>query len=314
MFGLLQLLSMSYADVLREVDLGSAVSYMGTFKFTACEHFLYCRRRVCVHVVRIKHSNDSDLAVWDVYAKWAPPAIDPSEETFVNCGFFTFNGATTDDLFTQYVKNGLKMIAPTHDNLQVETVRLSAMNIDDATLQLSCLAKQLSVQVSESTNTENVDPQAAPQDIPEPTDEPRIVHQFPLENSVVPVRLARAKTLPQVLLETSRRLKLKDCDNMSPTKKQRTAVPLVVFSDAKFYSGSLNYPGQFSLDCGLPRHGTASIYFHEDMDEGGAGKDELLVFQLGVRPDEGFIVDIKDAWVKGLQDFEGLIESQKESD
>lgn len=300
--------------MLRGIDFESAISYICTFKYARHTGFS-CKRRVCVHVVSPLRKSESDSTVWDVYAKWAPPAMDPSEETFVNCGYFAFNGDTSDYLFSSYVKKGLKQFAPMRDSVQVEAVNLSQMSTEDATFQLSCLAKQLGAEVCKSSMHAGIsDPSAVPQEEMEPSDEENNECPFPRVDLVALRRCARAKTLPQILLETSLRLKLKKHGKVPPKRKGRAVVPLVVYSNAKYFSGCLNYPGPFSLDSDLPPHGTASIYFHEDMEEDDSDKNKHLELQLGEGSDEGFIVDIKDVWMKALNDFEGRTESQNDSD
>ena len=141
---------MSYAELFEPLE-GRAKSFMGSFGYGSTTESRYqrkftCKRRVCVHAVRQIPTSPSKCSVyhWDVYAKWAPPSVHPSELDYVHCGWFEINGNTSDTLFHQSVKAKLIPFAPKYERFELTKVNLSSISDEDSVFQLSQLSKQLS--------------------------------------------------------------------------------------------------------------------------------------------------------------------------
>ena len=86
--------------------------------------------------------------MWDVYAKWAPPVVDPSDSQFVHCGRFELNGNTSEELFRDSVKTMLVGFAPKDDNVQLVRVNLSVMSDDNIRFNLARLSGQIHMHLS----------------------------------------------------------------------------------------------------------------------------------------------------------------------
>jgi len=140
---------MSYAELFEPLE-GRAKSFMGSFGYGATadsryKHKFTCKRRVCVHAIRQIPTSPSKGSAhyWDVYAKWAPPSVNPSDLHYVHCGCFEVNGNTSDCLFHQSIKAKLIPFAPKYERSELIKVNLSSISDEDAAFQLSQLSKQL---------------------------------------------------------------------------------------------------------------------------------------------------------------------------
>ena len=255
--------------------------------------------------------------MWDVYAKWAPPVVDPSDSQFVHCGRFELNGNTSEELFRDSVKTMLVGFAPKDDNVQLVRVNLSVMSDDDIRFNLARLSGQIHMHLS-NTAFDN-DPHEI--EVSACVNNLAVLHSSDLLPPVEPKKslpsvLVKAaepkKSLPSVLMEAVRYGEsstavacaengyaafcgvthqsipgLPSLPSFQVNSRGRGmpyALTEARLSDEQIFSGTSLVP----LSRALSHFGEGSIYFYESVDS-----DESMECQ-----DEGFINGIKDAWIE----------------
>jgi hypothetical protein len=167
-------------------------------------YFSFTKRRVCVHAICDKNDSDPetrDLEPWKIYARWAPPHVEESDEKFLFCGNFKLKSDVSDDLFRMSVTSVLMTFAENVRLSKVVRIGLSDMAEADVAMNLAQLDTQIRSRTLRAT--------APIHDSPEDTTGKEKIEESSLTVSALDDGSARSKTLAQVLLNAACDARLK---------------------------------------------------------------------------------------------------------